>query len=120
MWVGLSDDSFYGLWVIDPSGPGGVMEGERLSGGTPPEQPTPTRTPTRTPTSPAGGLPGDANCDGQVNAIDAAVDLQVSAGLVPAAPCSDNADANGDGQLNALDAALVLQFVAGFLDHLPP
>jgi hypothetical protein len=77
---------------------------------------TPSRTPTRTPTS--SGMAGDANCDRRVDAIDAAVELQYSAGLLNALPCRQNADVNDDGVANALDAALILQFVAGLLDEL--
>jgi hypothetical protein len=78
---------------------------------------TPTRTPTRTPT-PQAGLPGDANCDGVVNPIDATVILQLTAGLVGSVGCPENADVNEDGQINSLDAALVLQFVAGLIGSL--
>jgi hypothetical protein len=80
--------------------------------------PTPTPRPTATPTRTPAGRAGDANCDGTVNAIDAALDLQFSAGLTHSLPCEDNADVNGDGRINAIDAALTLQFVAGLLSRL--
>lgn len=63
---------------------------------------------------------GDTNCDGVVNSLDAALILQLSAGLLPALPCRGGGDTNGDGITNALDAALILQFTAGLLDSLPP
>jgi hypothetical protein len=63
---------------------------------------------------------GDANCDGSVNAIDAALALQASAGLIGWAPCLAAADANGDGFLDAIDAALILQYTAGLIPTLPP
>ncbi len=67
-----------------------------------------------------GALPGDANCDKAVNAIDAALMLQHDAGLVGPLPCQDRADVNGDSHVNSLDAVLVLQFVAGLISTLPP
>jgi hypothetical protein len=78
---------------------------------------TPTRTATRTPTVPSGVV-GDANCDGETTAVDAALVLQLNAGLVDDVPCPENADVNGDGLITAVDAALILQFVAGILDEL--
>ncbi|OGO50732.1 MAG: hypothetical protein A2148_01665 [Chloroflexi bacterium RBG_16_68_14] len=71
------------------------------------EEPQPTPTP--------AGLPGDANCDGNVNSIDAALVLQLEADLIDALPCSQNADMNGDGAVNSIDAALILQREAGLL-----
>ena len=59
---------------------------------------------------------GDANCDGDITSIDAALILQFTAGLLGDLPC--NADANGDGNTDAIDAALVLQFTAGLLESL--
>ncbi len=63
---------------------------------------------------------GDADCSGEVNAIDAALVQQLVAGLVDSLSCEANADANGDGSINAIDAALILQLTAGLLDQLPP
>jgi hypothetical protein len=63
---------------------------------------------------------GDANCSGDVNAIDAALVLQLVADIVDSLSCEANADANGDGSINAIDAALILQFTAGLVDQLPP
>ena len=74
--------------------------------------PTRTSTPTATP-SPTPGVPGDVNCDGSVSSIDAALILQLDAGLLGSLPCAQNADLNGDGETNSIDASLVLQRVAG-------
>ncbi len=82
--------------------------------------PTPTPTPTSTPGPSPSSFVGDANCDGTVNALDAALLLQLGADLIPAVPCPNRADANQDGDLNALDAALMLQFSAGLIGRLPP
>jgi hypothetical protein len=83
--------------------------------------PTPTRTPTLTPTSTATPVPrGDADCSGVTNAIDSALILQFTAGLIKTLPCQAAADANHDGSVNAIDSALILQFVAGLLQSLPP
>jgi alpha-tubulin suppressor-like RCC1 family protein len=88
---------------------------------TPPPGVTPTRTPTPTPTPPISCvLIGDANGDGNVNAVDATLILQHAAGLVGTLRCQAQADVNGDGNVNAIDATLVLQYVAGFIDTLPP
>lgn len=62
---------------------------------------------------------GDANCDEEADAVDAALILQLSAALLDSLACERNADINGDGGVGAVDAGLVLQFVAGLLDSLP-
>ena len=64
-------------------------------------------------------VPGDASCDGPVNAVDAALVLQFNAGLLGSLPCADGGDVNGDGEVTSIDAALILQFTAGLLDSLP-
>ena len=64
-------------------------------------------------------MQGDANCDGNVNAVDAALVLQLVAGLVGSLACQDAADVNGDGEVTSVDAALILQFVAGLVGSLP-
>ncbi|MEX0786807.1 MAG: dockerin type I repeat-containing protein [Dehalococcoidia bacterium] len=77
-----------------------------------------TTKPTPTPTPQA--RPGDANCDGRVDARDAAVILQYSAGLSDLVLCLADADADGDGRVTALDALLVLHYVADLIYSLPP
>lgn len=64
--------------------------------------------------------PGDANCDGRVNAIDSTLILQFSGALLTSLECQQEADVNHDTSVNSLDAALILQYVAGLLTHLPP
>jgi alpha-tubulin suppressor-like RCC1 family protein len=80
--------------------------------------PTPTVTPTATP--PAEDLLGDVNCVSGVNTIDAALILQLDAGLIGSVICLQNGDVNGDGSINSLDALLILQFDAGLIGSLPP
>ena len=80
----------------------------------PPGVATPTATSTQ-----GAALAGDVDCDGNVNAIDAALVLQFGAGLIPALPCQQNADVNQNGTLDAVDAALILQFTAGLVPSLP-
>jgi hypothetical protein len=86
---------------------------------TPPPSFTPARTVTATPTPTPGGTTGDANCNYQVNSVDAAVILQYVAGLLDSIRCPDAADTNGDGQTNSIDSALILQYSAGLLDEFP-
>jgi uncharacterized protein YkwD len=68
-----------------------------------------------TPTAAAG----DANCDGAVNSIDAALVLQYSAGLIGSLSCQGLADVNYSSSVSAVDAALILQFSAGLISQLP-
>lgn len=64
----------------------------------------------------AGEMPalhGDANCDKDIDSIDALLVLQLDAGLTSSTPCSP--DANQDGAVNSIDAALILQYDACLL-----
>lgn len=83
------------------------------------DEPEPTATPTKEPgATPPGSepkLPGDADCDRTVNAIDAALVLQYDAGLIDSLPCPDDADVDHDDSVNAIDAALILQKDAGLI-----
>lgn len=67
------------------------------------------------PSCPTSTLLGDANCNGEVNAIDAAIVLQITAGLLGAPSCEDNADVNLNGTIDSIDAALILQSIAGLI-----
>jgi hypothetical protein len=60
---------------------------------------------------------GDANCDGGIDSIDAAVVLQYDAGIVDS--LAGDGDANEDGAVNSLDASLILQFDAGLIEDRP-
>jgi hypothetical protein len=71
--------------------------------------------PTATPPGGPVVLLGDVNCDGLVTAVDAALVLQLDAGLKGSLPCPQNGDLNGDGQTNSVDAAIILQITAGLL-----
>jgi hypothetical protein len=82
-------------------------------------EPEPTATdepgeePTATPPASEPKLPGDADCNGVVDPIDAALMLQYEAGLTAGVDCPEDADVNHDGQVNSIDAALTLQKSAG-------
>ena len=56
-----------------------------------------------------GGILGDLNNDGKVNALDSAIMLKyIKSGETPA-----DADINSDGKVNALDSALLLKIIKG-------
>ncbi len=79
---------------------------------------SPTATPdlaTEPPGSEPDKLPGDADCDGDVDAIDAAYVLQFEAGLLHELACAENADADHDGTAGPIDAAIILQISAGLI-----
>lgn len=60
--------------------------------------------------------PGDADCDGIVTSVDAAVVLQFSAQMIDVFGCKLQADVYHDDVLNSLDALLILQDVAGLIE----
>jgi hypothetical protein len=105
--TGTSEKAFASVGLADPLGsdiPARSVDGN--------VEVTSAATPT------PAGRPGDVNCDGEVDSIDAALILQYGAGLIGSLPCQQNGDVNGDGSVDAIDAALVLQFVAGLIDEL--
>ncbi len=63
---------------------------------------------------------GDVNCDGSVSSIDAALILQLTAGVVSFLSCGEFGDVNGDGNMTSIDAAIILQFTAGLIPSSPP
>ncbi len=65
-------------------------------------------------------LLGDVNCDYDVSSIDAALVLQLTAGVVAFLFCQESGDVNGDGNTTSVDAAVILQFTAGLIPSLPP
>ncbi|MDZ4277503.1 MAG: pre-peptidase C-terminal domain-containing protein [Dehalococcoidia bacterium] len=100
--------------------------GVQLFGGVPPEgntyilqisatQPEPTNTPLPTSTATPEKPPGDVNDDGLISSVDAALILQLGAGLVGSLPNEPSGDVNGDGDVTSVDAALILQCVAGLI-----
>jgi glucose/arabinose dehydrogenase len=77
--------------------------------------PTPIVGDTPTPTPTSLGPTGDADCSGDTDSIDAAIVLQLTAGLIASVGCPELADVDGDGDIDAIDAAIILQIVAGLL-----
>ncbi len=62
-------------------------------------------------------LKGDANDDGVVDNLDAAMILKYDAGVINSVNESA-ADVNGDGAVDNLDAAMILKYDAGIIDSL--
>ncbi len=77
--------------------------------------PTPTDVPAEPPASHPDKVAGDADCDEDIDSIDAAHVLQFEARLLAEIACPDNADANHDGRVGSIDAAIILQTSAGLL-----
>ncbi len=87
---------------------------------TPTRTPTPTPTPTSTATAtPGQGIVGDADCDGDVDAVDALFVLRYVAGLTPFAACINDANVKCDDGITAVDALFILRYVAGLPNSLP-
>ena len=80
---------------------------------TPTSQLTPSST--STPTSTPSGQPGDVNCNGRVDAIDAALVLQFVAAFLDVLSCQELADLNEDGVIDARDALFILWIAAGLV-----
>ncbi len=58
---------------------------------------------------------GDVSCNGDINSIDAVLELQLVAGLLVVLPCDGAADMDRNGFVNSIDALLILQTEAGLL-----
>jgi subtilisin family serine protease len=58
-------------------------------------------------------LPGDANCDGQVNVLDAITAVNYIMGNNPEPFCWDNADVTQDGIINVLDIIGTVNIILG-------
>ena len=69
-----------------------------------------------------GNVPGDVNGDGIVDIVDAALLLQVEAGIIGLDDLAKakNGDVNEDGFVNSIDVTLIKQFEAGIIPSLPP
>lgn len=64
--------------------------------------------------------PGDADCSGGVNALDALQVLRASAGLSTTAGCLVDADTDCDGDRDSVDALRILRHSAGLPVNYPP
>jgi hypothetical protein len=62
---------------------------------------------------------GNVNCDGRIDSVDAALILQLEAGLIVRLGCFDEGDVDGDRTITSADAAIVLRRHAGLLPHPP-
>ncbi|HHN48003.1 MAG TPA: T9SS type A sorting domain-containing protein [Bacteroidales bacterium] len=58
-------------------------------------------------------LPGDANCDGEVNVLDAITTVNYIMGNNPEPFCWDNADVTEDGIINVLDIIATVNIIMG-------
>jgi hypothetical protein len=114
---GLTDakEASIGTDPLDVDSDGdGFSDGVEVGAGSDPTDPLSGPPPEPTPTPPSLlVLAGDANCNGAIDSIDAALILQRSAQLIDSVPCPLNADVNASGAIDSVDAAIVLQAVAG-------
>ena len=67
-----------------------------------------------------GGLPGDADCNGEVTSVDALAVLRSTAGLPVTADCLSDANVNCDAVLDSIDALTILRAIAKLPVSLPP
>lgn len=88
--------------VASPASPTGES-GETYPGGSKPVDEGRPRPPAPSPGAP---VPGDANGDSSVTALDAMIALKMSVKLVPER--TDTLDQDGDGEVTSRDAALIL------------
>jgi len=58
-------------------------------------------------------LPGDSNCDGAVNVMDAITTVNYITGNNPQPFCFENADVNGDGTIDVMDVIGTVNIILG-------
>lgn len=75
--------------------------------------------PEPTPTPEPAGLAGDADCDEDVDAVDALQDLRFVAGFQPFADCIEDGNVKCDDPIDAIDALFILRKTAGLPVNLP-
>jgi hypothetical protein len=68
----------------------------------------------------AGSMPGDPNCDLDINSLDALLVLQFDAGLLDTLACEAAADVDKSGGIDSIDAAIILQLDAGLAPVVVP
>ncbi len=59
--------------------------------------------------------PGDLNCDGKVNAVDASLMKMAVMGFTDASQYGGAADLNGDGKVNTVDVMLIKMLILGVM-----
>jgi hypothetical protein len=59
------------------------------------------------------GIPGDSNCDGEVNVLDVVTTVNFVLGNNPEPFCFENADVNEDGVINVIDVVGTVNIVIG-------
>lgn len=65
-------------------------------------------------------IPGDADCSGAVQSVDALHVLQVIAGIAPAGECTvPGGDVDCSGDVESVDALQILRFLAAIIPDLP-
>jgi hypothetical protein len=82
--------------------------------------PTPTFTAVGDPTPTAAPeMPGDADCDGDVDSEDGILVLMLAAGFSPSVPCLDLHGVNCQGLVDITDALAILSYLGGIPFELP-
>jgi len=61
--------------------------------------------------TPPAALPGDSNCDGEVNVLDVITTANYILGNNPQPFCFENADVNGDGVINVIDVTGTINII---------
>ena len=60
-------------------------------------------------------IPGDADCSGEADSVDALLILRYALGIVETLPSFENADVTGDGVVDSTDSLLVLRYALGII-----